>query len=367
MAFAEDKKDLEVLNDRPLNAQAEPHKLDQQVTPTHSLFVRNNGIVPSAAYQSDLSKWSLSVTGELNQEKSYTMKDLLKKFKLYTYQLVLECGGNGRAGFYPPTPGNQWTYGAVGCPEWSGIRLKDLLNDLGLKSSAKYIAYYGMDIHPSGDMKKDVISRGFPIHKALEDTTLVAFKLNGKDLPPVHGFPARLICPGFPASASGKWLKKIWVRDRVHDGAKMTGNSYKIPKNPVAPGSKVLDKDLMIIENMPVKSLITFPRSKSKVAVKDKDKFICRGFAWSGSGEIAKVDVSFDFGQTWHTAKLSQPANPFAWQRWEITLVLPQQGYYEVWSCATDMTGKSQPMVTPGWNPKGYVNNAMPRIAINVV
>jgi len=242
--------------------------------------------------------------------------------------------------------------------------LRDILNQAKLKSSALYTAYYGHDTHLSGDLKKVVISRGTPIPKALEATTMIVHTMNGKPLPKIHGYPARLICPGYPGSASGKWLKKITIRNQVHDGPKMTGYAYRVPKFPVEPGTEVAKKDMDIIENMPVKSLITFP--KSGIKTNQKQNFEVRGFAWTGEKEIAAVDITNDFGQTWVKTDLKKPANSFSWQRWAAKINFPQKGYYEIWARATDSTGKMQPMVVPGWNPKGYLNNAMPRIAVTV-
>lgn len=358
---------LRILNDRPLNVETKVHALDDEVTPTHKMFVRHNGIVPPIAYKKDFSTWSLTVDGEVFRPKNFTLDDLKKTFKAYEYQLTLECGGNGRAGFYPRTPGNQWTYGAVACPLWKGVLLRDVLNHVGLKDTAVYLAYEAHDIHLSGDPSKQVISRGVPITKALDPMTLLAFELNGKPLPAEHGAPLRLVCPGYPGSVSGKWLKRLWVRDQVHDGSKMTGNAYRIPPFPVKPGSKVpIDHTWKIIEKMPVKSIITYPKSGLSLKREKKDHMIVRGFAWTGEKKVVSVHLSFDYGQTWHKAQLKKARNPFAWQRWEVKLSFPSKGYFQLWSRAQDSSGRLQPMIVPHWNPKGYLNNAMPRIEIYI-
>ncbi|MEZ4740086.1 MAG: molybdopterin-dependent oxidoreductase [Flavobacteriales bacterium] len=204
----------------------------------------------------------MTIDGESVERKvSFTLNDLKTKFAHHTYRLVLECGGNGRAEFDPPAQGNQWTTGAVQCAAWTGVRLRDLLEKAGLKKNAVYIGYYGTDTHLSGDPDKVVISRGVPMRKALEDETLVAFAMNGKDIPLAHGHPLRLVIGGWPASVSGKWLKRIAVRDKVHDGPKMTGDSYKVPMVPVEPGEVVPEDKLAIIESMPVRSVVTYPKS----------------------------------------------------------------------------------------------------------
>ena len=354
---------LVVLNDRPINAETPAHLLNDDVTPADKLFVRNNGIAPQKI---DVENWTLTIEGEsAEQSKTYTLADLKQRFTHYTYQLTLECGGNGRAEFSPPAKGNQWTNGAVGCPKWTGVRLADVLKDVGVKDDAVYIGYYGKDSHLSGDPNKDSISRGVPIHKALENESLIVWAMNDEDLPVMNGYPLRLVFGGWPASTSGKWLEKIVIRNQVHDGAKMTGTAYRVPCNTVAPGAKVADEDMCIIHAMPVKSLVTYPKSGELHLL--KSKLNINGHAWAGDKQVEKVEVSINFGQTWQPTNLSKALNNNAWQHWNSTLLFPQKGYYEVWVKATDSDGVSQPMVLPGWNPKGYLNNACHRIAVQVV
>lgn len=351
---------LKILNNKPWNAETPPHLLDPEVTPADLMFVRNNGIPPQDV---DLNAWTLTIDGEsVKGSKTYSLQELKSKFKHYTYDLTLECGGNGRSEFNPPAKGNQWGLGAVACTTWTGVRLKDVLADVGLKDDAVYIGYYGADTHLSGDIDKVVISRGVPITKALEDETLIAWQMNGEDIPHQNGYPLRLVCGGWPASTSGKWLTRIAVRNKVHDGPKMEGQSYRVPKFPVPPGTKVPDEYMKIIESMPVKSIITYPKTGAIVG-KGKS-FEVRGHAWAGDLTVKEVYISIDFGVTWQKCELKAPKNRLAWQRWSTQVQLPSFGYYEVWARAIDENGVGQPMVLPGWNPKGYLNNACHRIAV---
>ena len=359
------KEGLIVLNDRPLNAETPPHLLDDDITPANRLFIRNNGIPPALA-DIDLSLWTLEIAGEsCEKPTTFTLDELKQKFQHYTYQLQLECGGNGRSEFNPPAQGNQWSVGAIGCPQWTGVRLKDVLEFCGIKADAVYIGYYGADTHLSGDLTQIPISRGVPMHKALEDETLIAWSMNGENLPYQNGYPLRLVCGGWPASTSGKWLKQIVIRNQIHDGAKMGGQSYRVPCKSVAPGTRVPDEDMCIIESMPVKSIITFP--KSGILHELGQPLAVRGQAWAGDFEVKELYVSNDFGITWNLAELSPPVNRLAWQRWHATFEFSESGYYEIWARAVDNQGHSQPMVLPGWNPRGYLNNATHRIAIQVV
>ena len=239
-----------------------------------------------------------------------------------------------------------------------------MLEYAGIKKDAVYIAYEAIDRHLSGDPSKKPISRGVPLWKAMEDESLIVWSMNGQPLPLIHGAPLRMICSGWPASVSGKWLSKILIRDREHDGAKMKGQSYRVPCNSVAPGSEVADEEMCIIESMPVKSLITYPKSGINHQIQDYLKI--RGHAWAGDLSVKRVLYSIDFGANWKTTKLEKPKNRFAWQHYEQDLKFPKIGYYEIWVKAEDDFGRSQPMVIPQWNPRGYLNNACHRIAINV-
>ena len=352
-----------VLNNRPYNIEAQAHLLDDKVTPNNKMFIRNNGLIPK---EINTDEWKLTIDGEsVNAIKSYSLAELKTKFKAYTYQVTLECGGNGRSEFDPPAKGNQWTIGAVHCARWTGIRLKDVLDDIGVKDDAVYIGYHATDLHLSGDVNKEPISRGVPMAKANQDETLIAYLMNDEPIPLAHGFPLRLIAGGWPASASGKWINRISVRNKEHDGTKMKGTSYRVPRYPVSPGQEVPEQDMEIIESMPVKSLITFPKSG---AVFNKNKKLdIRGHAWAGELEVSKMEYSIDFGSTWQQCSLENPKNRLAWQHFKAQIQFPQTGYYEIWAKATDANGSAQPMLVPGWNPKGYLNNACHRIAVKVV
>ena len=359
------KEGLVVLNDRPLNAETPPHLLDDEITPAKHMFVRNNGLVPDIATL-DPSKWTLEIAGEsCVTPTTFTLAELKSRFKHYSYQLTVECGGNGRSEYAPAASGNQWTTGAVACPKYTGARLRDVLEACGIKDDAVYIGYYGADLHLTGDPTKESISRGVPMSKALEDETLIAWAMNDEDIPLLNGHPLRLVCGGWPASTSGKWLKKIVVRNKVHDGNKMASPAYHMPKYPVAPGTQVPDEDMEIITSMPVRSLITFP--KSGITHQQGQPLAVRGHAWAGDLEVAEFYVSIDFGITWQKAELRVPVNRLAWQHWHSELTFPEKGYYEIWARAVDSEGQSQPMVVAGWNPKGYLNNACHRIAVQIV
>ena len=353
------KDGLTILNDRPVNAETPPHLLDDDITPISRHFVRNNGHPPT---EMNADTWTLTIDGLVENPITMTIADLKSKFEVVTKNLVIECGGNGRSAFNPPAKGNQWSLGAVACSAWTGVRLKDVLKAAGVKDNVIYTAHVGADTHLSGKEGKLALSRGVPIEKAMDENILIAFEQNGEPIHPMNGAPLRLVVPGWPGSCSQKWLTRIWLRDIVHDGPKMTGSAYRVPAYPVAPGTKVPKADMKIIEAMPVKSLITHPATGLQTTERKID---IRGHAWAGDVEVKEMHVSFDFGATWQKTELAKPVNGGAWQRWNTTIEVPQAGYYEVWARATDDNGVTQPFAID-WNPKGYLNNSFHRIALHV-
>ncbi len=353
------KDGLTLLGERPLNAETPSHLLDDEVTPTARHFIRNNGIAPE---NMDARVWRLRIDGLVHRPMDLSIEDLRRHFEVVTRRLTIECGGNGRAFFNPWVGGNQWTMGAVACSEWTGVRLADVLKAAGVKDNVVYTAHVGADTHMSGKKGELPLSRGVPIEKAMDPHNLIAFGMNGGPLHPMNGAPLRLVIPGWSGSCSQKWLTRIWLRDVVHDGAKMTGSSYRVPAYPIEPGEKVPDSAMTIIGAMPVKSLITTPETGLSIAGRNLSVV---GHAWAGDNSVARVDVSIDFGATWQPAELRDPPNRYAWQRWSAKLEFRRKGYYKVCARATDDKGTSQPFAV-AWNPKGYLNNSMHRISVRV-
>jgi sulfite oxidase len=353
---------LVVLGERPLVAETPENMLDDEVTPTDKFFVRNNGTIPEESKEPD--KWKLVVDGEVDNKIEITLGELKAKFKPVTRRLVLECGGNGRSFFTPQARGNQWTNGGAGCAEWTGVRLADMLKAAGVKSTATFTGHYGSD-RSLADPNKDALSRGVPIAKAMDRNNLIVFAMNGAPLPNIHGGPLRLVIPGWPGSVSAKWFNRLWVRDKYHDGPGMGATSYRVAIKPMVPGDKPADGNFRDLESMPVRSIITSPVNGTKLAAGTKDIEL-RGTAWAGDLTVRRVDVSTDFGATWTRAKLGRPKNKYDWQRWTATLTLPSDGYYEIWTRATDAKGTTQPHIAGAWNPQGYGGNPMHRIAVLV-
>lgn len=354
------KPDMRVHSENPFNGEFDPHLLNDDVTPTERHFVRNNSGVPERAVKRDLRGWKLIIDGEVHKELALSMEDL-KRFPQVTMEVVLECAGNGRSLFSPQVSGTPWQRGAVACSEWTGVRLRDVLQAAGVKPSAVYTGNYGEDVPNDGSKP---FSRGIPIEKAMDEHTLIALKMNGEVLPAAHGFPARLIVPGWIGSAMQKWLNRIWIRDTVHDSEKMRGYSYRIPAYPIAPGDAPPVEDMHIATAWQVKSLVTRPEPSLERS--EGMPLKVRGHAWAGENQIEKVLVSTDFGIQWQETKLTPPSNRYAWFHWETELTFANRGYYEIWARAYDDTGAAQPFTQP-WNPKGYLGNVIHRVPISIV
>jgi DMSO/TMAO reductase YedYZ molybdopterin-dependent catalytic subunit len=351
---------LVVLGERPLVAETPENLLDDDTTPTSKFFVRNNGQLPEPV--ADADAWKIKIDGEVNAPMEISLGEIKQRFRPVTYRMQLECGGNGRSAFVPEARGNQWTNGGMGCAEWTGVPLRDVLQAAGLKSSAVYTGHYGADPHLSGNASQVTLSRGVRLEKAMDQHSLIVFQMNGQPLPGIHGGPVRLLYPGWAGSASHKWVTRIWIRDKEHDGQGMTGTSYRVPRVPMIPGGKAEDANMQILESMLVRSIITSPAHGTEIA--SGRQINLRGAAWAGEKTVRQVDVSIDYGQSWTKANLSDPKNRFDWQRWTASVTLPTQGYYEIWSRATDSDGKMQPHVAANWNPQGYGGNALHRVAV---
>jgi len=351
------KPDLIVLDTPELNAETPPHLLDDDITPLSRLFARNTGRMPIFS-SNTVAAWTLTIDGCVRSPHTWTILGLEKEFERVNQIAVLECAGNGRAFFRQPAGTVLWQYGAVGCVRWTGVRLADLLRKCETLPNAVYSGHHSPDL--SWDGTGPALSRGLPIEKALAPETLVAYAINGEPIPALHGGPLRLVAPGYPGSASQKWLTRIAIRDREHDGERMTGQHYRLPSTPVRYGEPLGRTLFDVITDMPVRSLITFPREGFRAPA--GQKLSLRGYAWSGHAAAARVELSYDGGRTWNEASLAALPDRFAWRRFEATLTDLSPGNIEIMVRATDTQGRTQPLDSAPWNPRGYCNNRVHRI-----
>jgi sulfite oxidase len=352
------KPGLTLVPDEALNAETPLALLREEITPNSAFFVRNNGQTPDFSAD-ELARWTLTLDGAVARPRSWTLADLASAFETHTVTAVLECAGNGRAGFSPATDGLAWGPGAVGCARWTGVRLRDLLAAAGPAAEAVYTGHHSPDRTSAG---KVAISRGLPLDRAGHPDVLVCFAMNGEPLPHLHGGPLRIVAPGFPGSAWQKWLTRIEIRDREHDGPKMTGTDYRMPRRPYAPGETVDPADFEVITDIPAKAMIVEPLDGFAATVGETVEVT--GFAWSGRHPVASVHVSGDGGGTWSEAALESGEGPHAWRRFRADVVVGAPAL--IMARAMDTAGGTQPLEPP-WNPRGYGNNAVQKVMVQAI
>jgi DMSO/TMAO reductase YedYZ molybdopterin-dependent catalytic subunit len=343
-------------SERPLTGSVPAHEHDFDVTPTDRMFVRNNLFMPRV----DGATHRVTVTGLVGREMSFSVDELRARFPVVSFAAMLECAGSGRSGFSPVPRGTPWLVtGGMGCPKWTGVRLKDVLAAAGLKPGAGHVAGQGGDFGALPTMAPVV--RSIPLGKALEEHTLLAFAMNDAPLEPVHGYPLRLLVPGWVGSASTKWLHTLTVLAEPFRGTYMD-DSYRVPRHAVPPGS-AMPADSVPTEAWPVKSMITWPAPDTRFRV--GDSITVRGRAWVGEGRVSRVEVSADEGVTWQRAKLAQPGDRYAWRAFSVTFRPRQPGYRTFLARARDDRGNVQPMAT-AWNPLGYFWNGVHRVGVMI-
>ena len=343
-------------SDRPLTWSIPAEHHNYAVTPNDRMFVRNNLLTP------DLNEAShrLTVKGLVDRELTFSVAELKKSFPNVTMQGMLECAGSGRQGFVPTASGTRWLVtGGMGCPTWTGVRLRDVLNAAGVKSNGAHVAGQGGDFGVVATAAP--VIRSIPMAKAMDSDTLIAWGMNDGPLPKVHGFPLRLVTPGWVGSASTKWLHTLTVLDAPFKGTYMDG-SYRIPRNPVRPGER-MPKDAVSTEAWPVKSMITHPAPNA--VFKAGRPVLVEGRAWVGEGDIDRVEVSFNEGRSWQRATVNAGGDKYAWRVFSFEYTPRGPGYVTVLARATDSRGNMQPIL-PTWNPLGYFWNAIHRVGFVV-
>jgi DMSO/TMAO reductase YedYZ molybdopterin-dependent catalytic subunit len=347
---------MEWHSERPITGSVPAHEHDFDVTPNHRMFVRNNLQTPLI----DINSHRLTIKGLVDKELTFSVFELAKAFKTVTIQGMLECAGSGRSGYQPKASGTPWLQtGGMGCPEWGGVRLRDVLQAAGLKPGAAHVAGQGGD--PGAVATAAPVIRSIPMKKAMDEDTLIAWSMNGAPLPFVHGYPLRLVAPGWVGSASTKWLHTLTVLDAPFKGTYMD-SSYRVPKSAVAPGSK-MPADAVSTEAWPIKSMITFPAPNATAKV--GTTITVRGKAWVGEGSVDRVEVSVDEGKTWRNAQLAKSTGRYAWRTFTYEHKAEAPGYVTFLARAWDDRGNAQPAI-PHWNPLGYFWNAWHRVGVLV-
>ena len=322
------------------------------ITPADRFFVRCHTYLPAPAHLSD---WTLKLDGVVNQPLTLTMDDL-KKLPRVEMVAVLECAGNGRSFYQPHVAGTQWDFGSVGNGRWAGVRFRDVLAKAGLKDSAKEILLDGADT-PLGTMPK--FQRTITVKKALDPDTLLVYEMNGAPLPAEHGFPLRLMAPGWASDSWVKWLRHVEVLDHEFDGFWMK-TAYRHPPNHVEPGASVDPAAMVPVSDLNVKSVIATPSAWTKPGT-----VRISGTAWSNSSPLTRVDVSVDGGQTWKQAQARQGSQPVRLAPLGIGLesatrqTHPHRARHQRRRPERNRSNEE-------WNPSGYLWNVAQKMDVEV-
>ena len=343
------------VSEDPLCREASLRSLDSWITPTERFYVRNHFLdVPEL----DSSTWHLAVDGQVDTPLNLSLADVLAR-PSKEMVMTMECAGNSRSYTIPPSEGLAFGHGAVSTARWRGVLLSDLLDLAGLKPTAHEVVFIGAD---HGNEEEDGVEfqleyrRSLPLEKALHPDTLLAYQMNGKALTPDHGYPLRLVVPGWYAMASVKWLVGITVLDRPFDGF-FQKRRYVVINEGV---ENTLDREP--VTTLKVKSLITSPRHGEVI---QKGPITIEGLAWSGNGAIGKVEVTVDGGRSWREVTLLGESHSNAWRQWKYDWRASSPGHYIFMARATDSKGNTQPASIP-WNFRGYANNSIHTIAVEV-
>ena len=349
-----DKRDIIVRSARPEDLEMPLEGFADYITPVEHFFVRSHHYEPKV----DIATWKLTVDGQVATPLSLSIDDLRKMPKVELVS-VLECAGNGRAFYAPTVPGLQWKTGSVGNGRWTGVRLADVLKRAGIKAAGTELLMDGADV-PIGTMPE--FQRTIPVKKALDPNTILAYEMNGQTLPNQHGFPLRLIAPGWASDSWVKWLTRLTVLDHEFEGFFMK-TAYRHPGKPVKPGVAVDPADMKPVTSLHVKSILRTPFDGTDVEL--GKPLLIAGAAWSGdNGPVSAVDVSTDGGRTWQAAKLGAERSQFGWRLFSHTFTPAKAQYYNIMSRARTAAGDIQPF-TEEWNPSGYQWNVVPSVGVN--
>ena len=352
------RDDLIVYEQEPFNAETGLGSLTDQVTDTDAFYVRGHGPVPEI----DPDRWRLRVGGLVERELTLSLKTLREAFRERTVTATLQCAGNRRAGLSAirEIPGEApWGPGATGTAVWTGVALADVLAVAGPLSAASDVGFEGADRCPEADPAQR-FGGSIPLDKALRSEVLLVWAMNGKPLEPVHGAPLRVVVPGYIGARSVKWLERIELRSDPWPGY-FQHVVYRLVPAGGTPGPGVG----MSLGLVALNSDVLEPRDGDTVAAGTVQ---VRGYAFAGGDRyVARVDVSIDGGTTWAQAELLDDLGRWAWRHWRIDLELAS-GEHEVLVRAWDSSAATQPEDEAAlWNPKGYVNNARPRIRVRAI
>src|SRR6266849_3373311 len=305
----------------------------------------------------DPDDWALSVGGHVRHPLRISL-DEIKARPAKTIAVTLECAGNGRARLSPRPLSQPWLVEAVGTAEWTGTPLSPLLDEAGVLDQAGDVVFTGLDRGIQGDVEQQY-ERSLPLAECRREEVLLAYAINGQPLPPQHGFPVRLIVPGWYGMTHVKWLRGITVLDGTFGGYQQANAyHYRLSDDDAGvPVTRILPRALMVPPGI--------PDFMSRVRFLPPSRQVLAGRAWSGCASVTKVEVSVDGGVFWATADLGDPLSEYAWRSWSYAWDATNPGAYELCVRATDGAGNVQPL-DQKWNREGVQNNSVQRVRVVV-
>jgi DMSO/TMAO reductase YedYZ molybdopterin-dependent catalytic subunit len=359
------KVPLILLTDRPVQLETPRHYFRTTFTPNEAFYVRwHLEGIPNAV---DLKNWKLQVEGNVNKPTALSLSDLMQKFKPASLAAVNQCSGNSRSRLQPRVPGGQWGNGAMGNAMWTGVRLRELLDMAGVKSSSLQVQFQGLDTGqgPEG-LGSNLFLKSLDLGNPVLDQCVVAYLMNGEPLPMLNGFPVRLVVPGYFATYWTKCLTWIRVLNASDENFWMK-TGYRVPDTPrgnTTPEDVKAGKVKTVpVERFPVRSFLISPDGSSKIAA--GMIVTLRGIAFSGFGRVNQVEVSDNGGRNWMAARLGDDHGAYSFRTWEAPWTAKSPGRYSLAVRATDEKGNTQPD-EPIWNPGGYLWNRIERQQIVV-
>ena len=325
--------------------------LRYDVTPVGMHYLLIHFDVP----ETDDRTWSLSIDGLVREPLELSMTDLRARPSA-TFPVTMECAGNGRARLSPRPISQPWLTEAIGTAEWTGTPLRPLLEEAGIRDEAVELVFAGADRGIQGEVEQNY-ERSLTLDDAMRDDVILAYAMNDGPIPPQHGFPLRLLVPGWYGMTSVKWLTRITAVAEPFEGYQQLAYRFRQrPEDVGTPVTRMSPRSLMIPPGIP-----EFMTRRRLVAA---GKLVLRGRAWSGWGPIERVEVSADGGATWVDARLGESESPYAWFPWTFAW-WASIGEFELCTRATDDAGNTQPLEQP-WNLHGFAHNMVQRVSVEV-
>ena len=359
MVIAPGKQPMRLLTDRPMNLETPLHYFLLDYTPNDVFFVRwHLAVLPDKV---DPDTFRLRIDGHVQKPLTLSINDLKTKFNPVTITALAQCSGNSRSFFDPRVPGGQWKNGAMGNAKWTGVRLCDLLKAAGLKKEAFDVVFNGLDAALMPETPDFV--KSLRLEKALDTTLVVAYEMNGKEIPLPNGYPLKLVVPGWYATYWVGMLSDIHVQPDTFGGFWMK-TAYLVPKG-VKNGNEKPDSlatEMQPMGKMDVRSIFVTPEPDSILAVGETVEF--QGLAMDGGDGIVSVEISADGGKTWKPAQLDAELGKFSWRRWRYKWNPTSEGTFHFKVKATNAIGDSQP--EHQWNRSGYMRNEIEELVITV-